>query len=160
MNKLSVIILFQLVAFKTFSQPVITGRITDNKKKTIAGISVGIVNSYDGATTDSNGHFRFKLSEKIDSITIYASSVGYKKYEQKMAVTSLTVVADIVLVEEITELKAVVISAGSFEASDQKRNAVLKRWMLPPLPVPMQMLPVPYEPCRVRNRLDRVKGFL
>lgn len=126
MNKLSVIILFLLVTFKTFSQPVITGRITDNKKKTIAGISVGIVNSYDGATTDSNGHFRFKLSEKTDSITIYASSVGYKKYEQKIAVTSLTVVADIVLVEEITELKAVVISAGSFEASDQKRNAVLK----------------------------------
>jgi vitamin B12 transporter len=108
------------------SQITIKGRVTDSKLNSLAGISVGVKGGYDGGTSDSSGYYSFKLSEKADSIIIYASSVGFKKYEQRITVTSATVLTDIVLAEEITELKAVVISAGSFEASDQKRNAVLK----------------------------------
>lgn len=116
-------ILFTLDA-KT--QTTIKGRVTDNKKNPLAGISIGIKDSYDGSSSDSSGYYTFRLTDKADSIMLYASSVGYKKYEQIIAVLSATVIANIVLTEEITEMKAVVISAGSFEASDQKRNAVLK----------------------------------
>ncbi len=119
----SFVLLFALTAK---SQITVKGRVTDNKRNPLIGISVGIKDSYDGGTSDSGGRYAFRLSDKADSIIIYASSVGYRKYEQKIAVTSATVIADIDLTEEITEMKAVVISAGSFEASDQKRNAALK----------------------------------
>lgn len=108
------------------SQFIIKGKITDAKKNALPGISIGINDSYDGATSDSSGNFSFRVTDNRDTISIYASSVGYKKYEQKILINNPVTILAITLQDEITELKAVVISAGSFEANDQKRGAVLK----------------------------------
>src|SRR4029077_10774780 len=81
--------------------------------------------TYDGATSDSTGNFSFKTTEKGE-FTLTASSVNYKPYEQKITIGSEAIKLDIVLKEEITELSAVTVSAGTFEASDKKRaTAVL-----------------------------------
>lgn len=102
----------------------ISGLVTDNKSKPLPGVSVSIQDSYDGATSDSSGNYSFTTTEKGVSV-LKASSSGYKSFEQKLNIVSTPIVVNISLKEEITELKAVLISAGTFEASDQKKATAL-----------------------------------
>jgi len=102
----------------------ISGRVTINKNKPLAGVSISIKDSYDGATTDSLGNYSFTASEKGAQI-LTATSSGYKPYEEKINIDGAPVILNIELKEAITELKAVVISAGTFEASDAKRATAL-----------------------------------
>jgi len=106
------------------AQVTISGHVKDNKGKGIAGASIAIKDSYDGGTSDSTGHFRFRSSEKGEQ-TLLTTSVGYKLAEQKVNLSQSAVSIEIVLKEEPSELKAVVVTAGTFEASDTKRAIVL-----------------------------------
>jgi len=113
-----------LISVCGIAQIKISGKVTDNKRKALAGISISIVDSYDGATTDSEGNYSFSTSEKGEQI-LKATASGYKDFEQKINISSTPIIVNIELKESITELKAVVISAGTFEASDAKRATAL-----------------------------------
>ena len=113
-----------LINFYAIAQIKITGKVTNTKRKPLAGISISIVDSYDGATTDSAGDFSFTTSEKGKQI-LKATSTGYKDFEQEINIGSQPIIVNFELKESITELKAVVISAGTFEASDTKRATAL-----------------------------------
>lgn len=122
MNKFLCLLL--IVSFSATAQKKISGKILDNKNKPVAGISISLKNTYDGATSDSAGKFSFTSDEKGEQM-LQASGTGYKPVEQKLNLDSSNLTINIFLKELVTELKAVVISAGSFEASDQKRTTVL-----------------------------------
>ncbi len=117
-------VLLIFVSFAGFAQVKISGRMTDNKNKALAGASITIKNSYDGTTSDSLGNFSFITTEKGAHI-IEASLSGYNSYEKNIAINKEDIVLNISVKELITELKAVVITAGAFEASDQKKTTVL-----------------------------------
>lgn len=102
----------------------ITGTVHDTKNHPIPGVSIALKDSYDGATTDSAGAFSFTTAEKGAQV-ITATAIGYKLFQNPISITGGTQALKIVLKEEITELKAVVISAGAFEASDRKKSTVL-----------------------------------
>ena len=70
------------------------------------------------------GNIHFKTTEKGEQLLVI-SSIGYKTFEQKIKLEQGTVTIDVSLKEEITELTAVVLSAGTFEASDRKRAAAV-----------------------------------
>jgi vitamin B12 transporter len=112
------------ISYASFGQSVISGRTKDNRGRPVAGVSITIKDSYDGATSDSAGNYKFKTTEQGDKI-ITASSVGYYPFEQKITLTATPVILDISLKEAPNELKAVVITAGTFEASDSKRTTFL-----------------------------------
>lgn len=113
-----------LVSTCGMGQIKISGRVTINKKNPLAGVSVSIKDSYDGATTDSLGNYSFTATEKGAQI-LTATASGYKSYEEKINIDGAPIILNIELKETITELKAVVISAGTFEASDAKRATAL-----------------------------------
>jgi TonB-dependent Receptor Plug Domain. len=123
MKKIGAFIL-GLTAFSAIGQTTISGRITDSKNHPLAGISISIKDSYDGTTADSSGKFRFTTDEKGEQ-ALSASSSGYRSFEQKINLDGTPITLNISLKEVVTELKAVVISAGNFEASDQKKTTVL-----------------------------------
>ena len=102
----------------------ISGKIKDPKGRPIPGVSITIKDSYDGGTSDSTGHFRFKTTEKGEK-TISATSIGFKPFELVINLSGETLTQDIILKEEPNELKAVVVTAGTFEASDTKRTTIL-----------------------------------
>ena len=106
------------------AQTVVKGVVRDNKGKAMSGISITLKDTYDGATTDSAGKYSFRTSEKGEQL-IVATSIGYKPFEQRIILDGTTQTIDISLKEEITELRAVVLTAGTFEASDRKRAAVV-----------------------------------
>ena len=113
-----------LINSSAIAQVKISGQITDNRNKPLPGISISLQDSYDGATSDSSGHYSFSTVEKGGHI-LKATAAGYKSFEEKITIDDVPIVVNFSLKEEITELKAVVISAGTFEASDQKRATAL-----------------------------------
>src|ERR1700693_5654918 len=96
---------FLIVSINANAQVKISGKITDNHNTALPGISVGIQNSYDGATSDSSGNYSFTTSEKGAQI-LRASSTGYKSFEQNININGASLNINICLKEEITELKA------------------------------------------------------
>src|SRR5262245_31762475 len=121
--------LFFFFLFSGFSvlssaQTKVSGRVTD-KKHPLPGVSITLTDTNDGATSDSSGVYSFQTAEKGEFF-LTATSIGYKPFEQKIKLDGKgSIVIDIILKEEITELSAVVISAGIFEASDRKRAATV-----------------------------------
>lgn len=123
--RFSIFFLLLGLSMNLFGQVNIRGMVRDNKQKPIAGVSISVKDSYDGASTDSSGKYSFKTLEKGDKVIVF-SSIGYKTIEQIIKLEGGTLNLDINLKEEISELTAVVLSAGTFEASDRKRaSAVL-----------------------------------
>lgn len=112
------------ITIKAAAQTHIYGKITDTKNHALAGASIAIRDSYDGATSDSAGNYSFETTE-TGIKKLVASFSGYKIYEQDIRIDTASLMIHIRLKDSITELQTVVISAGSFEASDQKRATVL-----------------------------------
>ena len=106
------------------AQTIVAGRINDNKGAGIAGASITIRDSYDGATTDSSGGFRFTTTDKGRKFLVI-TAIGYKGFEREVNLDTTLSSLSFSLKEEFDEMKAVVITAGSFEASDKKRATVL-----------------------------------
>ncbi len=119
---LAICLLFLGLASK--SQTVISGKVKSNKGQLVGGASIAIKDSYDGGTSDSIGNYKFKTSETGEKVLVI-TSIGYKVSEQQITIAGGELKFDIVLREEPNELKAVVITAGTFEASDTKRTTVL-----------------------------------
>lgn len=124
MAKLIAVLILILTTLLSHAQTVVTGKIKDAKGKPVAGVSIAVKDSYDGGTSDSSGDYRFRSAEKGEQ-TILFTSIGYKLQEQKTTLNGGTVTINIVLKEEPNELTAVVISVGTFEASDRKRAAAI-----------------------------------
>ena len=107
-----------------FTQTLISGKVKDGKGKPVPGASISVKNSYDGATSDSSGNYHFSSSDTgWQSLTV--SSIGYRSIEVTIHITGKAIQLDLQLKEELNELKAVTISAGTFAAGDSKRGAVM-----------------------------------
>ena len=119
---LTLLILILSLTAKT--QVKVAGKIIDTRGKPVGGVSITLKGSYDGATTDSTGNFSFLTTETGKKV-FEASIIGYRPFEQEISIASAPITLNITLKELVTELKAVVISAGSFVASDKNKGAVL-----------------------------------
>ena len=106
------------------AQITISGTITSNKNKPLYGVSIVLKNSYDGATTDSTGKFLFSTTEQGNQV-LEVTILGFNTLLQKIVISTVPIHINMALKEQITELKAVIISAGSFAASDKIKGAVL-----------------------------------
>lgn len=123
--KIFFIIISLFLSFAAIGQVRVVGSVKDNRGRILAGASITLKGTYDGTTTDSTGKFSFKTFEK-GSFILSANNIGYKVVEVPITITKDTVLVDFSLKEEISELKAVVITAGAYEASDKKKGTVLK----------------------------------
>ena len=117
-------LLILILSLTVEAQVKIAGKVTDTRGKVVSGVSITLKNSYDGATTDSSGNFAFITTEKGNHV-LELSIIGYKSFEQEINIESANITINTSIKELVTELKAVVISAGSFVASDKNKGAVL-----------------------------------
>ena len=113
-----------LAALSAKSQVKISGKITDTKNRPLNGVSISLKNSYDGATSDSSGIYSFITTEKGEQI-VEITLIGYRAVEVKVNLVGTAIILNPAMKELVTEMKAVVISAGSFVASDKNKGAVL-----------------------------------
>ncbi len=105
-------------------QTTISGKVLDEKKQPLQGANVFIDGTYDGASSDAEGNFKFSTSAKgvqvlkITFLTFetFAQNITIEKYQSQT----------FILRESINSLDAVVINAGMLEAGDKARVSVLK----------------------------------
>jgi len=126
MKSYFILLSLQLLLSTAFAQVQFSGKVTDQKKMPLGGTNVFFQNSYDGTTADSLGNFRFKTSLKGVQ-TLSATFIGYKPFLRKLNLDSTqTIGLNIVLEESDDKIDEVVINAGAFEASDEKKAVVLR----------------------------------
>jgi hypothetical protein len=125
--KTSIIFLtFLLSIFGVSAQVVIQGRVTDEKQLPLDGANIFLQGSYDGTTSDSLGNFKFK--PKLHGIqTVSVTFIGYKPLLYKIDLDSVkTIVINFMLEQTGEKIDEVVINAGAFEASDEKKAVMLR----------------------------------
>ncbi|MCB0491451.1 MAG: TonB-dependent receptor [Cyclobacteriaceae bacterium] len=120
---LQLILLF--ITSTAFAQTRISGAVTDERGAAIPGANVSIEGTYDGASTSLEGVFQFETSE-TGAQNILITFVGFKAFRQLVNLVGEPIQLQVALREEINQLDAVVISAGSFTAGEEKRRTVLK----------------------------------
>ncbi len=118
-------VLLSVIALNLVGQTKISGLVRDDKGEELPGVNVLIKDSYDGTSSGIDGSFSF-LTEEKGKQTIVATFVGYKTFEQEVDLSGKELQFSIQLREEINQLDAVVISAGSFTAGEEKRRTILK----------------------------------
>ncbi len=117
---------FLLLLANLSAQVVISGRVSDQKQMPLTGANVFLQGSYDGTTTDSLGHFSFK-TKLAGSQNLSATFIGYKPFSRKLNLDSTkTIVLNLVLEETGGQIDEVVINAGAFEASDEKKAVIMR----------------------------------
>lgn len=122
--KMVVFLLLMGLATGSTAQVKISGKVVDQKGRALPAVSISLKDSYDGATSDSAGNYSFTTTEKGLQV-LEASFTGYSSYSKNITIEDKDISLEIAIKELVTELKAVVISAGAFEAGDKKKGTVL-----------------------------------
>ncbi len=118
--------LFILLSLQSvLGQTKISGKVLDQKKQPIPGVNIYIKDSYNGTTSAADGTYSFTSTDTGDVIIVY-SFIGFEQIEKRVHLTSKDFVLNPILKESLNELKVVTISAGTIEASDEKKTTVLK----------------------------------
>ena len=122
--KFLITLLSCFVGLLSIGQVTISGKVTDNKNLPVRGVSITIKDTYDGGTSDSLGNFSFTTMENGSKI-LNVTMAGYSESNSKIDIINSPIFLSIAIKELITELNAVTITAGAFEASDKKKGTVL-----------------------------------
>ncbi len=120
----TIIILF-LVNLISYAQVRVRGQVNDEGGLPLPGANVMIRDTYDGTTTDTAGVFEFETAETGRQLLV-VSFIGYRTWEQEIELSDTLAPVTVVLEEQPGEIKAVVITAGSFDSGDLSRPVVLK----------------------------------
>lgn len=115
-------VLFFMVSSIAVGQYRISGIVKNEKGNAIPFASVSLDQKGQGTKTDSIGKFR--LDDLKGNQTLLVSSIGYKLFKKEVRLDS-SIELEIILKPETRTLNEVVISAGSFEASDKAKGASL-----------------------------------
>jgi hypothetical protein len=124
MRSLSCFILLSLLAFFSFGQTIVSGTVKSSKGESLAGANVFIKGTYTGVNTDANGAFSFTVNDTA-TLVLAVSFISYIPFEQSLKPDGKKIILNIVLKEDVSQLEAVTISAGYFEAGDEKKSTVL-----------------------------------
>lgn len=107
------------------AQTTITGQIRDEKNEGLVGANIYIEGTYDGTTSNMEGLFRLESSEKGEQV-LHIEFIGFKSIEKNVVLDGTAIDLSIIeLREELNELTAVTITAGTFEAGDKKKSIAL-----------------------------------
>ncbi|MGF7138185.1 TonB-dependent receptor [Roseimarinus sediminis] len=105
-------------------QTKIEGEVKAKNGEPLTGVNIYIEGTYNGASSDEDGHFHFSISDKGKK-KLVASFIGYQSWSGTID-ASADVEISIVLHESVNTLDAVTITAGTFAVDDQKRAAILE----------------------------------
>ena len=112
-----------LMSICIWSQITISGKVTF-KNKALKDINITLKDTYDGATSDINGNYSFTTTESGNQVLVFSGN-NYESIEIPVNIEGKDLSIPANLKSQINEINAVVITAGSIEASDKKRATAL-----------------------------------
>lgn len=113
-----------ILCYSTFGQTTINGKVEDEKGRPIAAANVFIVGTYDGAISDETGNFSF-ITTAVGTQKLQISFLAYETINYDFEISNYQSIT-FKLKENIGNLDAVVISAGTFKAGDNSKVTALK----------------------------------
>jgi len=113
-----------LLCCTIYAQTTVSGIVKTPKGLPIEGANVYLDGTYDGMSSQADGTFSFTTSETGDQL-LMVSYVGYEGYSFFGPVTVMKELT-IKMRDDLNTLDTVVLSAGTFEASDNSKISVLK----------------------------------
>ena len=117
--------LITLFTTPLWAQTQISGTITDKKGEALPFANISLEGTYDGASADEQGRFSF-TSDETGSQKLIVSMIGYVNFQETLDLNGTSLDLKITLEESINSLNAVVVTAGMFEASDEKKMVMMK----------------------------------
>lgn len=123
MNKFYLLLL-TFIAFDLQAQNSISGKVIDPSGQAIPGANVYIQNTYEGTSSLVDGSFSFTTEETGPQILI-VSFIGYVEQQQVIELPA-TESLIVTLEEQFSRMEGVTITAGAFEASDEKKGVLLR----------------------------------
>lgn len=119
------LIVFTFGVLQSTAQIPIKGIVTDSKGQSLPGANIMLKGTLDGATSDPNGNFSF-TTQHTGSHILIASFMGYKNQDIILVISDEPITLSIKLREDAQQLGQVVITAGTFEAGDQRKSVTLR----------------------------------
>src|SRR5258707_10070913 len=104
----------------------IHGVVHNKKMQPVTGASVLVTGTFKATSTDSAGRFAIIDVPVKDTLVLKVSAISFNDAVIKITALQAQQDIEITLSEKTAELKEVIISAGSFEASDEKKTTILK----------------------------------
>ncbi len=113
-----------LMSFLMTAQTIVSGTVTQINGTPIEGANVYLDATYDGASTNQKGMFSFETTTTGNQTLV----ISFVSYETVMVTKDVSQMKGLIikLRDDVNSLDTVVISAGSFEASDNSKVSVLK----------------------------------
>jgi hypothetical protein len=115
---------FLLATFAIQAQQTISGTVLDEKSKPIIGANIFIDGTYDGASSDESGNFKFTTTANGNQVLV----ISFLTYETLKVTINVAECQNKVfkLKESVNSLDAVIVTAGTFDAGEKARVSVLK----------------------------------
>jgi hypothetical protein len=114
-----------LTSFGCWAQSTVNGKVTDQEGSSLPGVSIYILNTLDGTSADANGNYSITTTEKGNHMLV-VSMIGYETINQSITLENKSYTFNFKLKEAVSELDEVVISAGTIEATNDRKVAVLR----------------------------------
>ena len=122
MKRLLPLLLLLLTAGRLLAQTTtLTGTVRDATGQPLPGVNVFLKTTFDGASTDTLGRFRFTTTQ-TGTLLLVASLLGYVAQEQPVTLAGTAQQRTFRLKAVRNQLGDVVVTAGTYEAGDDKRN--------------------------------------
>ncbi len=122
--KVIILLISLFLTNSLFAQVTIKGTVTSEKDEPIIGANLFLKDTYDGTSTDETGQFEFVTYETGEQVII-VTYIGYEPFEETINIQNETIEIKAQIREEANELNTVTITAGAFEASDEKKIVIL-----------------------------------
>ena len=105
----------------------LTGTVRDAAGQPLPGVNVFLKTTFDGSSTDSLGRFSFSTDHAAGILPLVISFIGYVPQELPVTLGEGPIALPAIKLKATrAQLGDVVVTAGAFEASDDKRSAALK----------------------------------
>src|ERR1700680_3738081 len=106
------------MAQSTDSASLIRGTVHSKDGTPIAGADVFLIESLEGSTTDSAGHFTIRTTQR-GIVTFIARRIGFTPTQRAVDLTKSGTI-DISLVRQSPLLAPITVTAGSYTAGDER----------------------------------------
>lgn len=119
------LILSHITVFAQQEQVPLSGNVVAKGGAAIPGANVWLKHTYDGASTDAEGRFYFSIeTTQPDNLVLCVAFVGLEHRE--LPLRDGTTEVQVQLREVTDELRGVIITAGSIDASYKARSMVMR----------------------------------
>ncbi|MFM7853576.1 MAG: TonB-dependent receptor, partial [Flammeovirgaceae bacterium] len=114
-----------LTTYCGIAQSTIKGKVTDVQGNPIPGANIYLLITTLGVSANFEGEFSLSTTE-MGPRTVVVSSVGYESFQQQVMLSGNDLTLEVKLREITKELDEVVITAGTIEATNDRKVAVLR----------------------------------